>query len=117
MKDALTILAVFLGAGGGFAAVVGAVRDYMVKRKSLPSATDANVITVGLARDQLAADNDRLRKELAEVYTRHERDRAEWSRERTEMRAEIDALESKVRDLLGELIALRTRHDDANRTR
>ena len=29
----------------------------------------------------------------------------------------IDALESKVRDLLGELIALRTRHDDANRTR
>lgn len=114
-KDLLALIATVLGAGGGGAVVIGAIRDYFNRRRSSPSQSDANVLSVGLARDQLEKDNERLRQERAEDHARHERERAEWARTRAEDRSEIDALERKVRELLDELIALRTRHDDATR--
>ncbi len=108
-KELLTFLSVLFGAGGAGVAIVGAIRDWTQKRRTQISSLDANMLTVGLARDQLAADNDRLRRERGEDAARHAADRAEWAKERAEMRAEIDALEAKLRDMLDELVELRLR--------
>jgi hypothetical protein len=118
--DVLAFLAVFLGAGGGGVALLGAIKDWRSERRSAPSRTDANVLTVGLARDQLAKDNDGLRQERAEEAARHAAERAEWTRERAALKAEhaiemaelnarIDVLEAKVRSLLDEVLSLKSR--------
>lgn len=126
--DVFKTLAILFGGGGGGVAVLGFVRDWLNKRRSAPSRMDANVLTVGLARDQLAADNERLRAEIRETSERHANERSEWYQERAEknrahaldraewerredaMRAEIDELEQKVRALLDEVVSLRSRH-------
>lgn len=101
---------------GGF--LVRELRDYRNRRKAerrdpetrVREDIDGNILTVVKARDELAEDNTRLRDEIRETNTRHAHDRAEWARERTALRAEIEHLEAKLRALLDEVTDLKTRH-------
>lgn len=72
---------------------------------------DQSVIVVARARDLLAADNARLRIEIAEDAKRHAADRAEWTAERAELRREIDELEERLRGALDEVRALKAKHN------
>lgn len=76
------------------------------------SAVDDSLAIVSKARDELEADNVRLRKQQAEEDVRHEADRARWERERVADRARIEALETKVRAILAELTELKEQHAD-----
>lgn len=79
-------------------------------REALHVATaDQSLLVVAKARDELVEDNTRLRVMLAEERTRSAEDRARAEREKALMRAEIDSLEAKLRGLLDEVTALRTR--------
>lgn len=79
-------------------------------REALHVATaDQSLLVVAKARDELVEDNTRLRVTIAEERTRHAEDRAQWAREKAHLRAEIDSLEAKLRGLLDEVTALRTR--------
>lgn len=67
---------------------------------------DQSILVVAKARDELEADNDRLRSALTDERTaratdadRHSKEREEWRREREAMRAEIDALETRLRTI------------------
>lgn len=100
---------------GGF--LVRELRDWRNRRRNrrtdadrVREDIDGNILTVVKARDELEADNGRLRDEIRETNTRHAHDRAEWSRERTALRAEIEHLEAKLRALLDEVTDLKTRH-------
>lgn len=70
---------------------------------------DKSLLVVAKARDELGEDNARLRLSIVEERSRHAEDRAQWATEKRELRAEIDSLESKLRALLNEVSALRTR--------
>ncbi len=79
-------------------------------RKSQQIATvDQSLAVVAKARDELEADNARLRAQQAETDARHERDRAEWYTERTQLRGEIADLERRLREMLTEVENLRLR--------
>lgn len=71
---------------------------------------DASLLAVAKARDELLEDNQRLREERREQDARHAADRAEWAKERAELRREIEAMESRLRTALDDLGALKVRH-------
>jgi predicted nucleic acid-binding Zn-ribbon protein len=106
----LTQIAVALIAGGGLQYVVGFLRDRKRVKDATPREIDANILTVSKAKDELEADNARLRAERAEDVARHAGERAEWMRERAALRQEIADMENKLRSLLDEIAELRTRH-------
>ena len=99
--------------------LVGLYRDWRGKQSKVTSKIDASILSVGKARDQLERDNTLLRDDRSQVARQHALDRAEWERRETEylrreteMRAEIDRLEDKLRALLDEVSALKVRHED-----
>jgi hypothetical protein len=82
---------------------------------------DQSLAVVAHARDELAEDNRRLRaivneerdhhaSELDRQRRLHAEDRAEWLADKAAMRAEIDALEAKLRAVLSEVEAFKRRH-------
>jgi hypothetical protein len=71
---------------------------------------DQSLTVVARARDELEADNARLRAQGAEDRARYEADRARWELRETAMRNEIDALEAKIRALLTEVEKMKDRH-------
>lgn len=91
-------------------------------RQSANIATvDQSLAVVARARDELEADNALLRAMLAEeraasasresdLIRRHANDRGEWHAEKTSMRAEIDGLQNRLRQMLDELEDLKRRH-------
>ena len=74
------------------------------------AAVTESLAAVARARDELEDDNTRLRAQLAESEARHAVDRAAWSEERARMRAEIDDLEKRLREILDEVQTLKLRH-------
>lgn len=67
---------------------------------------DQSILVVAKARDELEADNDRLRQVLTEVRAdraalvqEHAREREAWRLEREAMRAEMEAMEARIRTL------------------
>lgn len=80
---------------------------------------DHSLVVVAKARDELEADNARIRETLIEQRQQHAEDRERWAREKAQMREEIDVLEAKLRgageyidSLLAELVRIRDRHAD-----
>lgn len=71
---------------------------------------DQSLAVVARARDELEADNARLRAEMAEKDDRHDRERDRWDAKEKTLRREIDTLERKVRDILDELEQIKLRH-------
>lgn len=55
------------------------------------------------------AANARLSHEVAHLRTTLDEERAEWAAERSRLRAEINELETKLRELLDEVISFRSR--------
>lgn len=74
------------------------------------STVDQSLSVVARARDELEADNTRLRRLMTEADARHEADRVRWELLDARRREEIEALESKLRALLGEVERLKDRH-------
>ena len=103
-------LAVALIGGGALQYVANYLRDRKRERDAHPREVDANILTVSKAKDELEADNARLRAERSEDAARHASERAEWMRERAALRQEIADMENKLRSLLDEIAELRTRH-------
>lgn len=65
---------------------------------------DQSILVVAKARDELEADNDRLRATLTEtrqdranLVAEHAVEREAWRKEREAMRAEIDELSTRLR--------------------
>lgn len=108
--DGFTQVAVALIAGGGLKYLADYLRDRKRARDASPREIDANILTVSKARDALEADNTALRATLREERDAHASDREAWAQERAQMRAEINALETKLRALLEEVTDLKTRH-------
>lgn len=71
---------------------------------------DQSLAVVARARDELEADNARLRLQLVESDARHEADRARWELRDKARREEIEVLEAKLRALLVEVEKLKDRH-------
>jgi chromosome segregation ATPase len=71
---------------------------------------DQSLAVVARARDELEADNSRLRLQMAEAEARHEADRARWELRDKSRREEIEVLEAKLRQLLTEVEKLKDRH-------
>lgn len=80
------------------------------KQAAVISTVDQSLAVVAKARDELEADNARLRVQLAESDARHEVERARWGEEKAAMRNEINDLERRLRELLAEVQNLKTRH-------
>lgn len=96
--------------GSGVAWVVNVLRARHRERAAEPqNKLDANLITVVRARDELEADNDRLRGQMREEREQHANERAEWARERSSLREQVEHLESRLRALLDEVTELKTR--------
>lgn len=72
---------------------------------------ESSMLAIAKARDELIEDNQRLREERREQDARHAADRAEWARERGEMRRDIEEMETRLRTALVDLGALRARHN------
>jgi hypothetical protein len=70
---------------------------------------DQSLAVVARARDELEADNTRLRQQLHESDARHEADRVRWELRDKMRREEIEILESKLRQLLTEVEKLKDR--------
>lgn len=93
--------------GGGAKFVFDAVRAW---RNAPPraardaQAVDANIATVARARDELEADNARLReviveerRQRAEDESRHAIERARWMFDQDRLRADVERLEAQIR--------------------
>lgn len=74
------------------------------------STVDQALAVVARSRDELEADNARLRAQQAESDARHEAERARWELREAAMREEIAALEQKLRALLVEVEQMKDRH-------
>jgi vacuolar-type H+-ATPase subunit I/STV1 len=74
------------------------------------TAADQSLVVVVKARDELEEDNRRLRETLTEDRMRYSEDRSRWDAEKRQMRDEIDSLEAKLRAMLTEVEALKSRH-------
>lgn len=116
-----TILSALIAAG-----LLNFVRDYFKSRTKARqdgspaaqdrlhlTAADESLVIVAKARDELVEDNKRLREALADERTGREDDRRRWEAREQSYRAEIEALEQKVRAILEELANLKTRHTEA----
>lgn len=119
---AVTIIVALIGAG-----VLTFLRDGIraVRRRWSESSADAlerkaaeadldaaDKSSIRLIRENtaLAARNEQLYAELTRSDARHSSEREDWQRERALMRAEMDDMERRLRDMLDELVELRTRH-------
>lgn len=71
---------------------------------------DESLLVVVRSRDQLEADNKRLRDERTAEAVRHAEERAAWLAERSELRQEIEDMEHRWRGALDDLARLRARH-------
>ena len=71
---------------------------------------DQSLAVVARARDELEADNARLRLQMAEQDARHEAERARWEVRDQARREEIEMLEVKLRQLLAEVEKLKDLH-------
>ena len=58
---------------------------------------DASIVTVARARDELEADNVRLRQELIDQESRHSRERDRWLADQERLRADVARLEAQIR--------------------
>jgi hypothetical protein len=58
---------------------------------------DASIVTVARARDELEADNARLRQELIDQDARHSRERERWLGDQERLRADVSRLEAQIR--------------------
>ncbi len=89
------------------------------KQAASIATVDQSLAVVARARDELEADNIRLREQLAESDARHEADRARWELRDKARREEIEVLEAKLRALLAEVEKLKDRHtfDDIEASR
>lgn len=74
------------------------------------STVDQALAVVARSRDELEADNERLRRQGDEDRARYEADRARWDLREAAMREEIAALETKLRALLAEVEQMKDRH-------
>lgn len=79
-------------------------------RSSTIATVDQSLAVVARARDELEADNLRLRRERDEQDARHDADRARWELRDKARREEIEVLERKLRALLAEVEKLKDRH-------
>ena len=117
LEAATTVVVALIGAG-----VLSYLRDFAKgwrsrKEARTPEAREAlavgvadkSLLVVAKARDELEEDNARLRVTIVEERNRHAEDRAQWVAEKSRLRAEIDALEGKLRALLSEVEDLRHR--------
>lgn len=57
---------------------------------------DASIATVARARDELEADNERLRVLLVEAEARHETERQRWLADQARYREDITRLEAQI---------------------
>lgn len=118
-----TPVLVALIAAGLFKAVVDGVRHLYNRYKKkhdeatpdgrhavLATTLDQSLAVVARARDELEADNVRLRAQMIEADARHEADRARWELRDKARREEIEVLERKLRALLAEVEKLKDRH-------
>jgi hypothetical protein len=71
---------------------------------------DASLLVVAKSRDELLEDNQRLREERREQDSRHAAERAEWAKERAELKRDIEAMENRLRTALNDLGVLKARH-------
>jgi hypothetical protein len=136
-QDWLVPIAVAFLGGGGAQYAIGLWRERRTERVNRPALVDASILTVARARDELEADNARLREQLDNERaahhqereswmaerTAHFREREGWSREREGYQDEIDRLLVRVREerraaserydrLEAQLEELRRRHTD-----
>lgn len=111
--EALTQVTVAVVAAGGLTLAREAVKARRARQAATTpvAVADSSLLVVAKARDELEEDNVRLRVLIGEERTRHAEDRAVWAKEKAALRAEIDTLEAKLRMLLEEVAALRTRTD------
>jgi len=58
---------------------------------------DASIVTVARAKDELEADNARLRQELIDQDARHSRERERWLADQERLRADVARLEAQIR--------------------
>lgn len=116
--EAVTTIVVALISGGLLSYGKDAVKGYRARKDAAtPEAREAlavgvadkSLLVVAKARDELEEDNARLRVTIVEERNRHAEDRAQWVAEKARLRAEIDALEGKLRALLSEVEDLRHR--------
>lgn len=113
-----TVLVALIGAGllnfarDGIKALVAGrrARTPEARESYTVAAADESLLVVAKARDELEKDNARLRAERTEEDRRHAVDRETWALEKVQLRSEIDALEVKLRGLLDEFTALKSRH-------
>ena len=81
---------------------------------------DQSLAVVARARDELEADNALVRSMLqeeraasasreADLIRRHTNERSEWHAEKAALRAEIDNLQTRLREMLTEVEKLRLR--------
>lgn len=61
------------------------------------ASVDASISSVARARDELEADNMRLRQELVDQDARHSRERTRWLEDQERFRTEIARLEDRIR--------------------
>jgi SMC interacting uncharacterized protein involved in chromosome segregation len=115
--QAITLLGVLLSAGLARWAG-GQVKAWTVRRrqrlqdtveKRHMSEIDGSLLTVVRARDELEDDNRRLREQLVEERRMRVEDQLRHEQERGALRAEIDRLETKLRELLLEVQHLKER--------
>ncbi len=115
--QAIDLLGLLLTAGlGGF--LWGQVKAWGVRRRARTEDTaerrhmteiDGSLLTVVRARDELEDDNRRLREQLSEERRWRAEDQQRHERERDAMRAEMDRLEERLRELLVEVQDLKQR--------
>lgn len=117
--QAITAILVALIGAGLLSFVRDAIRAWRAKRHADSpigrdslhvDAADQSLLVVVKARDELEEDNRRLRLQLGEERRMRAEDNAAARQREINLRAEIDQLEQKVRDILREVEELRNRH-------
>lgn len=83
--------------GGGLKLAYDLIRAWKSQVPREMRRVDASIASVSRARDELEADNDRLRAVLEEDRIRFAAERAEWMTERMALRQDIARLEAQIR--------------------
>ncbi len=94
-------------------------RSPEAQRAQSIATVEASLAVVARARDELEADNVRLRSQRSETDARHAAEMARRDLREKAMREEITVLESKLRALLAEVEKLKDQHtfDEIETTR
>jgi len=121
----ISVIVALLG-GGGIGAflkarsenrnIQAATEDLQAQTKALAEKTPAEIESISVATMRTSLESSQsqvlqLQREAAERDARHDREKQEWTIERSTMRAEFDAMEAKLRAALDELLALKQRHN------